>query len=309
MTTCLVLGGNGFLGSHIAEALVKRGYSVRVFDNFKYGTTNLQNIKNDIEIINGDFLDENNIDQALKGIDYLFHFISTTVPATAAKDPVFDIETNLIGSVKLLQLAVKNNVQKIIFPSSGGTIYGEPEYLPVKETHPLNPQDPYGISKLAIEKYLYYFRRISGLDYLILRYSNPYGEKQNPNSPQGVIPVFLSKIKKGETPIIYGDGSMARDYIYVKDAIEATISVLESGTKEHIFNIGSGKSTSINELIQILSNIVHKRFNPVYINDNVVRVQKIMLDISRISEQINWKPITTLEQGIFHTWQWLNTKS
>jgi UDP-glucose 4-epimerase len=306
MKSCLVLGGNGFLGSHIAEALVKRGYSVKVFDNFKFGMTNLQNIKNDIELINGDFLNEDSINKALKGIDYLFHFISTTVPATAAKDPVFDIETNLIGSVKLLQLAVKNSVQKIIFPSSGGTIYGEPEYLPVKETHPLNPQDPYGISKLAIEKYLYFFYKTYGMDYLILRYSNPYGERQNIYGQQGVIPIFLNKVIMNEPPELYGDGSMERDYVYVGDAVQATIESLESKIKSKVINIGSGEAVSVNKLLEIISKVVGRELKPIYIPDNVVRVQKIVLDISLVTQEVGWKPSTSLRDGIDKTWNWIS---
>jgi UDP-glucose 4-epimerase len=306
MTKCLILGGNGFIGSHLADLLVNKGYSVRIFDSFQFKTANLQNVAKNIELINGDFLNETQITSALKGVDYIFHYISTTVPATAVKDPVFDIQSNLVGSVKLLQLAVMNGVQKIIFPSSGGTVYGEPTTFPVKETHTLDPQDPYGISKLAIEKYLNYFNRIYGLDYLILRYSNPYGERQNPNGQQGVIPVFLKRIKLGEPPVIYGDGTMERDYIYVGDAIEATITALQAKTKDKVFNVGSGESVSVNKLLAIISDVTGKKINPLYVKDTIVRVHKTYLDISRIREQVGWKPTTNLKEGITKTWNWIS---
>lgn len=305
MTTCLILGGNGFLGSHLAEGLVRKGYDVRIFDSFQTGMENLDTIKGAIDIIEGDFLNQADVGRAMKGVDYVFHYIATTVPATAIKDPIYDVETNVIGTVRLLQLAVDNNVKMVIYPSSGGTIYGEPATLPVHETHALNPMDPYAISKLAIERYLNYFNRAYGLDYLILRYSNPYGERQNPHSQQGVIPVFLNRIKMAEHPVIYGDGSMERDYVYVGDAVGATIAALEKKTAHKIFNVGSGAGTSINQLIDLMSLVVGRKIKPTYLKDSVVRVKRIVLDVSRIRDEVGWEPSTSLQQGIERTWQWL----
>ena len=193
MTTCLILGGNGFIGSHLAEGLVEKGYTVRVFDNFMTGMFNLETIKDKIEIIKGDFLNEIDVCNALRNVEYVFHYVATTIPATAIKDPIYDIETNIIASVKLFQSAINNNVKKIIFSSSGGTIYGNPIRFPIRETDPVNPFNPYAISKLAIEQYLYYFHYTYGLDYTVFRYSNPYGERQNPYGKQGVISIFLLK--------------------------------------------------------------------------------------------------------------------
>lgn len=305
MTTCLILGGNGFLGSHLAEGLVKRGYDVRVFDSFQTDMANLETIKGKIEIMSGDFLDHADLLRALKGMDYVFHYISTTVPSTAVKDPIYDVQTNVIGTVRLLQLAVASKVKRVIFPSSGGTIYGEPNSVPVRETHALNPMDPYGISKLAIEKYLSYYNRAHGLDYLILRYSNPYGERQNPHGQQGVIPVFLNRIKMGERPVIYGDGSVERDYVYVGDATEATIAALERKTAHKIFNVGSGAGTSLNQLVKIMSGVAGKKIEPIYTEDTAVRVQKIILDVSRIRDEVGWKPRTGLQAGMEKTWRWI----
>ena len=306
MTTCLILGGNGFIGSHLAEGLVNKSYEVKVFDCFPNGPSNLKKIINKIEIIKGDFLNDRDINNALRNVDVVYHYISTTIPMTAKINPIYDVETNIIGSVKILQQAVNNNVNKIVFPSSGGTIYGEPKNLPVKENDPVNPIDPYGISKLAIEKYLYYFNHTYGLDYRILRYSNPYGERQNPYGKQGVIPIFLNKIKQGQNPTIIGDGSMIRDYIYILDAIDATIAVSTSNSNDKIFNIGSGEGKSLNQIIDSISKVIGKEIDVNYEQGNVNYVQKIVLDISRIQEQIDWKPTTNLENGIFRTWQWIN---
>jgi UDP-glucose 4-epimerase len=306
MESCLVFGGNGFIGSHLAESLVQKGYRVKVFDNFRNGMANLETIKDRIEVISGEFLNEDDVRKALKNIDYVFHYVSTTIPATAKNNPIYDIESNVIGSVKLFQNAVTANIKKVIFSSSGGTIYGEAPNLPIGESDPTNPIDPYGISKLSIEKYLYYFNYNYGLDYAIFRYSNPYGPRQNPNGKQGVIPIFLNKIKQNEQPTIFGDGSMIRDYIYIEDAINATIAVFESKTSEKIFNVGSGKGKSINELLADISEIVEKKIVPNYLKQNGTYVQKVVLDISKIRSLTSWKPTIPLEEGIRQTWSWIN---
>jgi len=306
MTKCLVVGGNGFIGSHVAEGLVKKGYDVTIFDHFKTGMKNLDQTIDKIEIVNGDFLNEADVCNALEGVDYLFHYISTTTPATAIKDPIYDIESNILGSVKLFQNASNNNVKKIIYPSSGGTIYGVTNDYPNKETNSLNPVNPYAISKLTIEKYLGYFNYMCGMDYVILRYSNPYGERQNPYGEQGVIPKFLVNIKHGESPLIYGDGSMIRDYIYIKDVVDATMAVLEKNTHERVFNVGSGKGTSLNNLIEIISNVVGQKIVPQYKADFSNYVKKNVLDISKIERETGWIPKTEIQEGIKKTWEWID---
>jgi len=305
MTTCLVFGGGGFIGSHLTEGLVKSGYDVKVFDNFQSGFTNLNTIIDKVEIIKGDFFNETDIDNALKNVDFVFHYISTTNPATAIENPIFDIESNIIGSVKLFQYAVKNDVAKIIYPSSGGTIYGTTTVRPMKETDPLDPTNPYAISKLTIEKYLHHFYQMYGMDYTILRYSNPYGERQNPLGKQGVIPIFLNKIKHGEKPMIYGDGSMVRDYIYIKDAIDATLAIFKKNAPEKVFNVGSGYGTSLNEIIEIMSDVVGQKILPDHIENSGTYLPKIVLDISRIEKNTGWKPTTELSEGIKNTWEWI----
>lgn len=304
---CIIFGGNGFIGSHLAEHLVERGYAVTVFDRFLSGMGNLAGMTDKIEVISGDFLNKDDVSNALEGMDILFHYISTTNPATSVQDPIYDIESNIIGSVHLLQAAVKADVRRVIFPSSGGTIYGKTTGEPIRESSLLNPVNPYSISKLAIERYLHYFQQSSGLEYLILRYSNPYGERQSPYAKQGVIPIFLNKIKNNEQPVIYGDGSSTRDYIYIKDAIDATIAVLESETRERVFNIGSGQETSLNRLIDIMSEVTGKECTPEYKNDNGIYLSKFVLDISRITRETGWVPTTSLYDGLSKTWEWINS--
>ncbi|MFC2154212.1 NAD-dependent epimerase/dehydratase family protein [Candidatus Altiarchaeota archaeon] len=302
---CLVLGGNGFLGSHLSESLVSAGFEVTVFDIFPQGQSNLEAIIDKIKVIEGDFCDNKKVANALDDMDYVFHYISTTNPITAKDDPIYDAKTNIISSINLFQNILHSNVKKIIFPSSGGTIYGNIDVGLINEDHPLKPINPYGISKLTIEKYLQYYHQIHGLDYLILRYSNPFGERQNPYGKQGVIPIFLNKILRGEQIVAYGDGSMIRDYIYISDAIEATLAVLEKTSKEKIFNIGRGVGTSLNELIDIISEIVDMDVMPRYTGESKGYVTRFVLDNSKIKKYTGWEPTTTLREGIAKTWEWV----
>ena len=305
MTKCILFGGNGFIGSHLAERLVHDGFEVKIFDTFNTGMHNLDSIIKDIEIFRGEFLNKNDLSAALKNVELVFHYISTTNPVTAVNNPIFDVESNIIGSIRLFQTAIENKVERIIFPSSGGTIYGPVEEDLIKETHPLNPVNPYAISKLTIEKYLDYFKYSFGMDYFILRYSNPYGERQNPLGNQGVIPIFLNKIKNNEPPVIYGDGSAIRDYIYIDDAIDATMAVLNSDTKETLFNVGSGQETSINQLLSVMSDVTSYKVDPVYRENSGIYLPKIVLDTSRIRKETGWYPKTDIKEGIKKTWEWI----
>ena len=309
MTRAIIFGGNGFIGSHLAERLVTQGYEVKIFGLFSNGTSNLASIIDDVELIRGDFMNKEDLSTAMKNVDYVFHYISTTTPITAVKNPIFDVESNIIGSIRLFQTASENNIEKIIFPSSGGTIYGEIKKDHIKETNPLNPVNPYAISKLTIEKYLHYYKHSFGVDYVILRYSNPYGERQNPLGNQGVIPIFLNKIKNKERPVIYGNGSAIRDYIYISDAIDATMAVLNSCTEETIFNVGSGQETSLNQLVDIMSEVTGHSINPLYVENSGIYLPRIVLDISRILKETGWCPRTGIKEGIHKTWKWINELS
>ncbi|WP_273278170.1 NAD-dependent epimerase/dehydratase family protein [Methanothrix soehngenii] len=306
MARCLVVGGNGFIGSHLSERLLREGYEVAVLDRFKSGVNNLWEISGQIEIFRGSYLDQELLRTAMEGMDYVFHYASSTTPATSIADPVYEIESNLLGSVRLLQIARDEGVKKVIFPSSGGTIYGEPKRLPVREEDCALPSNPYAISKWAVERYLHHFHELYGLDYLILRYSNPYGERQSPYGKQGVIPIFLNRIKHNQRPVIYGDGSMVRDYIYINDIIEATSILFERVIKDKVFNVGSGIGVSLNEIIKTMYSILGEEIRPIYeINSSRTYVTSIVLDIAKIETKTGWKPSTSIEEGIRKTWIWI----
>lgn len=309
MANCLVLGGNGFLGSHIAEALAKKNNNVRVFGRFTNGMKNLDSFSEKIEIFKGDFFHESDLKNAMKDMDIVFHYISTTNPVTSLNNPQYDLETNVIGSVRMLQIASDYGVKKIVFPSSGGTIYGEPKTVPIAEDAPTNPGNPYAISKLTIEKYLNYFFQYHGMDFLILRYSNPYGERQSPYGNQGIIPIFLNKIRRGEPPTIFGDGSSIRDYIYIQDAVNATLLLSEKNSEDKIFNVGSGRGVTVNDLVSVISEVTGHQLDPIFVNDTGIYIKKIILDISKIKKTTGWSPETDLSEGIRKTWEWINKEN
>lgn len=307
MSTCLILGGNGFIGSNIARTLLENGYSVKILSDFKSGTSNLEPILDRIEIIKGNFLDREIRKKAIEDVEFVFHNISTTNPQSSILNPVHDAESNVIGTIGLLQDIINTDVRKIIFTSSGGTVYGEVLKVPVSEDEPTNPISPYGISKLAIEKYIQYFNYAYGLDYTIFRYSNPYGEGQYPSKGLGVIPIFLTNIAKGKQPVIYGDGSVVRDYVYIKDVMDVNLIAISRKikSKHHIFNVGSGTGKSLNELIVIISDVLGNPIEPEYVNVRKGDVSKIVLDITRIKKEYGWEPKTSLSKGIQNTWNWV----
>jgi UDP-glucose 4-epimerase len=249
MNNCIIYGGGGFIGSHLCEELLKQNYNVTIFDKINFAKDNLVSFKDKINIIEGDFNNEYDLLNSLDGVDYVFHLVSSTLPASSNDNPVYDVESNLISTLRLLGDVVKRKIKKVVFVSSGGTVYGVPKDVPIAEDHSRHPICSYGITKKTIEDYLYMFNYLYGLDYTVFRLSNPYGERQNPLYAQGVIPVFIKKILLNEEIVIWGDGSVRRDYIYIKDAIMPLVKSLEFKSENKVFNLGSGKGYSVNELL------------------------------------------------------------
>jgi UDP-glucose 4-epimerase len=302
---CLILGGGGFIGSHLADALLESDYDVVIFDKVNFSKKNIQHNLDRIKVIEGDFNNEIDLKNALIGINIAFHLVSSTVPANSNENPIYDVETNLISSLRFLNESLENKISKVIFISSGGTVYGIPERLPIKEYHSRKPICSYGIIKKTIEDYLYMFEKLNGLDYYVLRLSNPYGERQNPNFTQGVIPVFLKRILKDEQIEIWGDGKIERDYIYIKDATDAIIKMLNKNPKEKIFNLGSGRGYTLNEIIEIMQKVTGKKANVIYKEKRKIDVPVNVLDNKLISEKLDWKPTTDIEIGIEKTFKYL----
>ena len=301
----LILGGAGFIGSHLAEALLAQGHEVRIFDRPHIQIPAELKECHGIEWMQGDFLSVADIQAAVDGVELIFHLVSTTLPKNSNDDPGYDVGTNVIGSLHLLDAAVRLGIRKIVFISSGGTIYGIPNQIPIPETHPTDPLVSYGISKLAIEKYLKLYHELHGLDYAVLRVANPYGERQRTDMAQGAVAVFAKKALAGETIEIWGDGSVTRDYIYIADLIEAFVLAASYQGQERIFNIGGGHGLSLNQLLatleELLARPVNRRFLPARNFDVPVNI----LDITRAREVLGWAPRTPFKVGLQRTLQWL----
>ena len=302
---CLILGGCGFIGSHVAEGLLDAGYGVRVFDKINVSTRNIDHLVNDIELFEGDFTNEEVVSEAVRGVDYIFHFIGTTLPKTSTDNPVYDVESNVIATLKLLDIAAREHIRKVIFSSSGGTVYGIPQSIPIREDHPTDPTCSYGITKLAIEKYLELYRRTKALEYVCFRVSNPYGERQNVLGVQGAVAVFLGLVRSGKPITIWGTGDITRDYVYIKDLVGVFIRALHQDTPRRVFNLGSGRGTTLNELVEIIRNVTHGAVPVSYTTGRAIDVPANVLDISCARNVFAFTPVTSLPDGIRKTWEWL----
>lgn len=300
----LITGGAGFIGSHLADRALEEGWQVCVYDKAR---ETFRDEQKGIRYIYGDLHKEGVPHEALSDQDVVFHLACTTIHETSNQNPVFDIDSNLLPAVKLLQQCVRAGVRKVVFLSSGGTVYGIPRELPVRETHPTEPICSYGIHKLAIEKYLSLFHRLHGLDYLALRPSNPYGERQNFSKPQGAVTAFLSKLARGEPITIWGDGTVIRDHFYVSDLVQACLDAAVKDTERRVLNVGGGTGLSLNELVKKIEAVLGVKAT-VYRNRDAARefdVPELVLDVSEAKRELSWEPRVSLEEGIARTWQWI----
>jgi len=302
---CVIFGGGGFIGSAIVDRLLLDRHHVRVFERpgvvpFREFSSNER-----VEWLTGDMLSKFDVGLALDEVDVVIHLVSTTLPKGSNDDPIYDVETNVIGSLHLLNAMVIQKIPKVIFISSGGTVYGKPIYLPVDELHPTNPEVSYGITKLTIEKYLLMFEKIHGVKSIILRVSNPYGERQRVETSQGAVGVFLNKAMRKEPIEIWGDGSVIRDFIYIGDVADAFAKALYYKGIKSIFNISSGVGTSLNELIVNVESIIECKVNCNYLPSRNFDVPVNILDNLLAKQELAWSPIVPLKDGLKRTIDWM----
>jgi UDP-glucose 4-epimerase len=298
---CLVIGANGFLGSHILDELVRRGHEVTAFDRFSsekplYATQ-------DVTTFTGNFLNRADLASALVGQEFVFHFVSTTTPLSAENDPTLDVRTNVASSIDLLGLCVEAGVQKVYFASTGGAIYGDQSGAPLTELSLPQPVSPYAIGKLTIERYLHYFERKYGLRSVALRISNPYGPGQRSNKVQGVIPIFLRRVHQGLPLTVYGDGSMVRDYVYVTDAAQMIVDTVQLDTHHSLYNIGSGVGASVTALVAAISEVTGRVPEIVHASVPPTFVDHAVLDVGRFRAEFGQADAVSLHEGIERTWQ------
>lgn len=298
---CLVLGGAGFIGSHVIDRLTQAGHEVRLLDR---RPNPYWSPPAGVECFWADWGDPRAIDRALARVDVVVHLISTTVPATAGRDLAAELRADLEPTLGLLD-AARGRVRRVVFASSGGTVYGRAERLPIPEDHPTWPLSAHGVVKLTIEKYLHLYHHQSGLEYIILRSANPYGERQDPRRPQGAVGVFLGRLARDEAIEIAGDGSVVRDYFHVGDLAEAYRLAVETPLAAETFNVGSGQGLSLLELLEVVRRItkhtpsvVHRPARPQDVPANV-------LDTARLQSRLGWSPTVSLEDGLARTWAWI----
>ena len=298
----LVTGGAGFIGSNVVDVLVEKGHKVIVVDDLSTGKK--ENLNPNTRFFNLDLRDKDALDKVFQNIrpEAIYHLAAQIDVRKSAADPAFDASVNIIGSINLFELAVKYNVGRIIFSSTGGALYGEPKNLLAKENTPIAPLAPYGVSKYCTEQYLNYFERMYGIERVILRYANVYGPRQDPLGEAGVIAIFTGRILNEENPIIYGDGNQTRDYIYVGDIVKANLIAMDG--RQGIYIIGTGIETSVNELVKMFSAILNKDIKPVYEPPRKGEVQRITLDVTKAKEELGFIPQFSLEEGLKKTIKW-----
>jgi UDP-glucose 4-epimerase len=219
----------------------------------------------------------------------------------SVEDPLFDADVNVLGSIKLIELARKHNVERFIYISTGGAVYGEPEYLPCDEAHPINPICPYGASKHTVEHYLYMYQELYDLNYVVLRYPNVYGPRQNPHGEAGVVAIFTGQMLGGDQIVINGDGEQERDFVYVGDCARANTLALSTESSNTIFNLGYGKGTTINEIYTNLKNITGYELSAIHGPAKVGETRRIFLEASKAEKELDWKPTVGLEAGLGET--------
>jgi len=297
-----ILGGCGFIGSHVADLLVSKSCEVLIFDRPEADRKNIRHLSGKVIVQVGDFCNSEDIGRAVAGAEVVVHFVSTSIPLSAFNEPGLDVEQNVIGTIGLLRECVKHKVRKVVFSSSGGTIYGIPQQLPIKESHPLNPITPYGISKLAIEKFLGLYSYHHGLDYAALRLSNPYGGRQVAGSGQGVIASWLQRLSEGNPVEIWGDGAVVRDYLYIWDAVNAISAAIFTDSPVKVFNVGSGQGYSLQQLHQELEMALDRKIDVVYRDLQLTDVPVNVLDVSLIKECLGWENKTKLNEGLVLAW-------
>ena len=298
----LVLGGAGFIGSHLTDALLLRGHRVNVLD---YRHELFRPPNSAVDYFLGSFEDQELLERAIQDCDLVYHLASTVLPRTSIHQVTYDVQSNVIGSINLFEKCLEAGVKKVVFISTGGAIYGEPQYLPINEQHPNNPLSSYGITKLTIEKYLGFYARTHSLPSTILRPSNPFGPRQNLWGEQGAVVIFMRKVAMGEPIEIWGDGSIVRDYFYIDDLVQALLLAGNLSAPPGPYNIGHTQGISLNQLLHAIADITGRDTKVVYLQERSVDASAVILDTNRAQHELNWSCQTSLETGLQQTWQWV----
>ena len=302
----MVTGGAGFIGSHVVDTFLANGYKVVVVDDLSTGRlSNLNPAATFYQVdIRSPEMEEIFVEEEP---DFIDHHAAQMDVRRSVDDPLFDAEVNVLGSIKLIELARKHQVKRFIYISTGGAVYGEPEYLPCDEAHPVNPICPYGASKHTVEHYLYMYQELYDLDYVVLRYPNVYGPRQDPHGEAGVVAIFTGQMLKGEQVVINGDGKQERDFVYVEDCARANLLALTAENPNTIFNLGYGYGTSINDIYSNLKEATDYKMSAINGPEKAGETQRIYLEASKARQEMDWMPTVGLEEGLGKTVEYFRT--
>ena len=303
----LITGGAGFIGSHVADRFAVEGHDVHVLDNLVSGS--VDNVRPGVPFHRLDIRDEavGTLFEAER-FEVLVHLAAQLDVRRSVADPVFDADVNILGLLRLLEAGRKNGLRRVIFSSTGGAIYGEPDYVPQDEMHPLRPVSPYGISKLAGEKYLAFYEKTYGIAAVNLRYANVYGPRQSAHGEAGVVAIFASQLLAGKAPVIFGDGRQTRDYVHVADVVEANYLTLRdeaSGT----YNVGTGVETSVRALFDLMRSHSAPRIEARHAPPRAGEQRRSVLDFDRIRQHLGWEPGIPLPVGLQKTIDWFESRT
>jgi UDP-glucose 4-epimerase len=303
MMRILVTGGAGFIGSHIADRMVALGHSVGVLDDLSTGFREF--VPPAARFFHVDVADAAAVDRCLAEFrpDVVIHHAAQIDVRKSVEEPRRDAAINILGSLALLESAVRHGVRKVVYASTGGALYGEGRSLPATEDHPVNPEAPYGASKHTVEHYLYIWKLLHQLDYTVLRYPNVYGPRQNPHGEAGVNAIFIGLMLDGKRPKIFGTGEQVRDYLYVDDVVRANELALDQGSGE-IVNIGTGVGTSVNQIFATLKDLLEFAGEPIYEAARPGEIQRIYLDATRARQVLGWQPTVDFREGLRRTLEW-----
>ena len=299
----LVTGGAGFIGSHLVDRLSLEN-KVIVLDNLASGSlSNLRKSKDRITFIKGDILDKALLKDIVAEVEFVFHLAANVGNIRSIEDPYFDMDVNIKGTISLLEACLNSNIKRLVH-SSSGAIFGESKYLPIDEDHPLNPESPYGVSKLAAEKYCFAFHKVHGVPATALRYFNVYGPRQESSEYANVIPIFLKRISEGKPLTIYGDGKQTRDFVFVEDVVQANIlAASQPAAIGGIFNVATGEQTSVNELAELVKQVTGKEVLIIHDKPRAGEVRDSLANIEKAKKTLGYNAEINLKEGLFLTWK------